>query len=148
MLKLAQHVSLMQSHLLWLLYSHGRGPINPGLKCMWTMPVLLVVDTFSKWAEIHMTSSSTSATTFELMRNSFASLGLPELIVSDNATTFTSEEFQTFLKKNGVKRVRTAPYHPSSNGLALKKQEGRSFGAKLACFLSNYRIKHNWYLSS
>jgi transposase InsO family protein len=36
------------------------------------------------------------------MRMTFAALGLPETIVSDNEAIFTSEEFSQFLKKNGV----------------------------------------------
>ena len=54
---------------------------------------LLMIDAHSKWLEVHTTSSTTSATTTELMRSSFAALGLPEVIVSDNALVFTSEEF-------------------------------------------------------
>ena len=65
-----------------------------------------------------MTTSSTSEATISLIRKSFASLGLPEVIVSDNAANFTSEEFEHFLRKNGVKHVKTPPYLPSSNGLA------------------------------
>ena len=79
---------------------------------------LLLIDAHSKWLEIHMTVSSTSAATISLLRRSFASLGLPEVIVSDNAANFTSEEFEQFLRKNGIKHVKTPPYHPSSNGLA------------------------------
>ena len=79
---------------------------------------LLLIDAHSKWLEVHMTTSSTSTTTISLLRKSFASLGLPEVIVSDNATNFTSEEFEQFFKKNGVKHVKTPPYHPASNGLA------------------------------
>jgi hypothetical protein len=56
---------------------------------------LLLIDAHSKWLEVHMTTSSTSATTIALMRKTFASLGLPEVIVSDNAANFTSRVSQT-----------------------------------------------------
>ena len=84
------------------------------------------------------------------MRSSFAALGLPEVIVSDNAATFTSDEFGQFLKRNGIRHVRTPPYHPASNGLVeravqtfkegLKKLTEGSLSTRLARFLFKYRI--------
>ena len=62
-----------------------------------------------------MTSSKTNNVTLELMRKSFITLGLPEVIVSDNATNFTSEEFVTFIRKNAIRHVNSPP---SFNGLA------------------------------
>ena len=38
-------------------------------------------------------------------------------LVLDNGPQFCSEEFATFLKANGVRHIRCAPYHPASNGL-------------------------------
>ena len=39
------------------------------------------------------------------------------MIFSDNGTSFTSEEFQTFCRKNGNLHSTSAPYHPATNGL-------------------------------
>ena len=49
--------------------------------------------------------------------STFASRGLPEIIVSGNASNYVSGEFKSFLQKNGVKHISSAPYHPASNGL-------------------------------
>ena len=97
-----------------------------------------------------MTSSSTSTTTISLLRKSFATLGLPDVIVSDNATNFTSEEFKIFLKKNGIKYLKTPPYHPASNGIAeravqtlksgIRKLKEGSLKTKVAYFLFTYRV--------
>ena len=54
---------------------------------------LLVTNSYLKWLQVHTTNISTSAVTIELLRKSFSYLGLPEVIVSDNTTTFTSTEF-------------------------------------------------------
>ena len=51
-------------------------------------------------------------------RQIFSMHGLPEIIVSDNGSNFTNKEFETFLKLNGLKHIRTAPHHPASNGRA------------------------------
>ena len=77
----------------------------------------------------------------------FATLGIPEVIVSDNGSAFTSQEFETLLKHNGIK---TAAYHPASNGLAkryvqivkdgLKKISGGTIESRVARLLSCYRV--------
>ena len=42
--------------------------------------------------EVHRTKSSTSLVTNEKMRSVFATIGLPEQVVTDNGTRLTSEE--------------------------------------------------------
>ncbi|CAB4004600.1 PREDICTED: uncharacterized protein K02A2.6-like, partial [Paramuricea clavata] len=79
----------------------------------------VIVDVHSKWREvIIMHSKTTTSKTVEALQTVFARNGLPKLLVSDNGPQFTAEEFQLFLKKNGVKHVTSAPYHPATNGLA------------------------------
>lgn len=94
-------------------------------------------------------SSITSSMTIEKLRSIFATHGLPAVIVSDNGSSLVSEEFKQFLRKNGVRHVTTAPYHPSSNGCAeravrvvkegLKKMGEGSLETKLSRFLFKYR---------
>ena len=55
-----------------------------------------LVDSHSKWAEVMEMSSATSTTTIKALRQSLATYGLPELIVSDNGPQFSSTEFQFF----------------------------------------------------
>ncbi len=79
---------------------------------------LVIVDSYSKWIDVVPVSASTSTATIGVLRAVFATHGLPEMLVSDNGTCFTSEEFGLFMTKNGIYHVKTAPFHPSSNGLA------------------------------
>ncbi|KAI5743861.1 hypothetical protein M8J77_022987 [Diaphorina citri] len=79
---------------------------------------LIVVDAFTKWPEIFKVKNMTSDTTIKLLRCTFARFGIPTTLVSDNATTFTSDSFKKFLKKNNVIHKTIAPYHPATNGQA------------------------------
>ena len=54
---------------------------------------LAVVNTDSKWIEVSIAPSATSNSTFEKLKHLSAKNGLPEIIVSDNGTAFTSTEF-------------------------------------------------------
>ena len=111
--------------------------------------LLVVVDAFSKWIDIFPVKSASSATTIDKLRMLFANHGIPESIVSDNGSPFTSAEMKEFLTTNGVRHITSSPYHPSSNGLAkrtiqtcksaLKKMSGNSVQIKLQRFLLNYR---------
>ena len=109
---------------------------------------LIVVDAHSKWIEAQIVPSTSSEATIKKLQEFFATHGYPEQIVSDNGTGFTSSEFQSFMKKHGILYTLTAPYHPSSNGMAersvqtvkqgLKKLTG-PIGSRLAEFLLRYR---------
>ena len=51
------------------------------------------------------------------------SVGLPEIVITENGPGFASEEFEVFLQNNDIKHILlSAPYHPSSNGLAERAE--------------------------
>ena len=111
---------------------------------------LLIIDAHSKWLDIHCVNSATSSVTKDKMRSTFASHGLPEIVVSDNGSNFVSSEFKSFLQK---KASSTLPQQLSTQvqmarvELAvqtfkqrMKKQGDGSVNTKLARFLLSYRI--------
>ena len=113
--------------------------------------ILGIVDSHSKWIEAQVVNAATLQATFEKLQLVFSTHGLPEVIVSDNGTSFTSEEFAGFIRSNGIRHLTSAPYHPASNGLAeravqilknaLKKDPGGvSLETQIACFLFHYQI--------
>ena len=79
---------------------------------------LIVVDAYSKWLEVAMMKEATSLATVNKLRQIFSTHGLPQVSVSDNGPAFVGEEFKNFMKRNGVKQLYSAPYHPASNGQA------------------------------
>lgn len=63
----------------------------------------ILVDAKSKWPEVRIEKESpTSPSTIRFLENIFSSHELPEILVSDNATIFKSEEFMKFCQKNGI----------------------------------------------
>lgn len=78
----------------------------------------ILVDSYSKWPEIFVVPDMTTETTIRCCRKIFSTHGSPEILVSDHGTQFTSNEFQQYLKVNGIRHKMGAPYHPATNGLA------------------------------
>ncbi|GFO23693.1 Pol polyprotein [Plakobranchus ocellatus] len=79
---------------------------------------LILIDTFSKWPEIIPMKLTTAEKTNDVLRQIFARHGLPKTLVSDNGPPFRSEEFESFLKTNGIRHVTSQPYQPATNGSA------------------------------
>ena len=110
---------------------------------------LVIIDSYSKWLEVAPVSSADTLQTVTVLRQVFSTHGIPEMIVSDNGTAFTSSEFEEFTKRNGIRHLKTTPYHPSTNGLAeravqvfkqaMRKATSGDLKTKLARFLLHYR---------
>ena len=112
---------------------------------------LVAVDAYSKWPEVKVLSTTTVSKTLNVLREWFATHGIPEHLVTDNGPQFVAEEFDVFTKHNGIKHTKSAPYHPASNGLAERfiksmKQslkasanDGRSLIQRLSSYLLTYR---------
>ena len=90
---------------------------------------LITVDAYSKWIDAQIVSNSTFYMTIEHLRTLFTTYGIPEVVVTDNGTPFTSIEFLDFTRKDGIHHVH---YHPSSNGLAERAVKTLTEGMKKA----------------
>lgn len=78
----------------------------------------ILVDAFTKWPEVRVCSSITADSTIRMCREMFSTFGVPSVLVSDHGVQFTSEQFQQFLRMNGIVHKMGAPYHPATNGQA------------------------------
>lgn len=79
---------------------------------------LLVIDTRTKWLDIHIMSETTAFQTIEKLSKTFAVIGLPNDLVSDNGPPYTSNEFVKFLQAIGIMLIKSSAYHHISNGIA------------------------------
>ena len=112
---------------------------------------LIVIDSYSKWLEVISVKHANSLSTIKALKHCFTTHGYPQVTISDNGSAFTSDEFELFLKNSGIKHIKSAPYHPSTNGCAeravrtfkttMKKlTDITSMSEKLQTFLFQYRI--------
>ena len=97
-----------------------------------------------------MTTTTASKTITELCKM-VAAYGLPKQVISDNSPQFTLNDFDEFMKKNGIQYLLTSPYHPKSNSEAeravqtfknsLKAREAKNgdLQTKLSWFLLYYQ---------
>ncbi|XP_060100365.1 uncharacterized protein K02A2.6-like, partial [Heteronotia binoei] len=114
---------------------------------------MIIVDAYTKWLEVIPVGSTSSAAAIRALRRVLSTHGIPDTIVSDNGTAFTSADFQAFLQRYLIRHIRSAPFHPATNGQAermvrtTKEALGRivqgDWDHRLAAFLFDNRITPN-----
>jgi transposase InsO family protein len=82
------------------------------------------VDEFSKWIEaVHVTNQDKFSKFSKFFESITCRYGVPNSIITNNGTNFTSGEFQEFTKKLGIQVKYASVAHPKSNG-QVEKQMG------------------------
>ena len=94
--------------------------------------------------EVHPTNVATSRATIEKPRATFAIHGIPTTLVSDNGSNFCSEEFEDFMRKNGIHHRITLhrterAVQTFKDGMKKMSEEG-SLETRISRFLFKYRI--------
>ncbi|XP_037954814.1 uncharacterized protein K02A2.6-like [Teleopsis dalmanni] len=124
---------------------------GPVFQSMW----LIVVDAFSQFPFVVQLKTITTIDTIAALSAVFSLEGLPETIVSDNGPQLTSDQSAEYCARNGISHVKTAPFHPASNGLAerfvrtfkssVQKNidDGLSIKLTLVKYLATYRAIPN-----
>ncbi|XP_026819318.1 uncharacterized protein K02A2.6-like [Rhopalosiphum maidis] len=87
------------------IYLDYLGPINNKMS-------LIIIDSYSKWPEVFEVDNAETFYTLEKLKETFARFSLPDTIVSDNDTPFTTIEFIKFCETNGIKHLTSHPFYP------------------------------------
>jgi len=80
--------------------------------------LLLMQDDFTRYLRVYPLREASTNSTLKCFQSLIAEEGLPDEILTDNGSHFTGRIFTDELKKLNISHIRTAPYSPSSNGMA------------------------------
>lgn len=78
--------------------------------------LLVVVDAFTKFVHVHPMRVATAKGVIQyLEKHVFLVFGVPDQLISDNGSQFTSAEYRSFLDKYRVRPFFVSRYHPQAN---------------------------------
>ena len=79
---------------------------------------LITTDCHSTFFEIDQLTDISAETVIQKLKKNFARHGIPEVLVTDSGTQFTSEMFKHFARKWGFDHVMSSPGNHRANGAA------------------------------
>jgi hypothetical protein len=78
--------------------------------------VLIAINKFTKWREFKPIASLTSAKAVEFIQDIIFRFGIPNSIITDLRSNFTSSEFFDFCEQKSIQIKYASMAHPSANG--------------------------------
>jgi hypothetical protein len=108
--------------------------------------ILVISDHFTKFVQFHAVKDTSAIETGRKLYKFICCYGIPERILSDQGTNFESDLLKYVWELLDIKKLRTSPYHPQTDGLSERNIE--SLIGMLRAF-SNTK-QNNWesYLES
>jgi transposase InsO family protein len=88
--------------------------------------LLVAVDKFSKWIEVVPVTNQEATIVVKFFESIVYRYGVPNNIITDNGTNFTSGEFQEFAKKLGIE-IKYASVWRTPSPTAKSKRPTGSF---------------------
>ena len=86
--------------------------------------ILVFQDHFTKHVLLYVTSNQTSKTIAKFMYQGYISIfGALARLLSDWGANFMSSSINEMCKILGMKKLRTMPYHPQTNGLVERSHQ-------------------------
>jgi transposase InsO family protein len=80
--------------------------------------ILVIVDAFTKFTIVRAVKSTATKHVLDILQDVTSYLGMPDRIITDHGTAFTSKDFEKYCKTNNVKHVLNAVRTPRANGHA------------------------------
>ena len=126
----------------WAFAVWGLDILGPFPRAPWGYWYLYVAtDKFTKWAELEAVRTIPASSAVKFVKGLVSRFGVPNRIITDNGSQFTSNLFKTYCTNLGTQICYASVAHPRSNGQAeranaevLRGLKTRTFNKKLeAC---------------
>ena len=79
--------------------------------------LLVLVDNFTRFVRLYPTKSTSVRYVLKFLEEFIDDFGLPERIISDRGSCFTSHAFEDFCQANGIKQTLTSTQRAQGNGM-------------------------------
>ena len=108
---------------------------------------LVISDYYTKWPEVvAVPDQKASTVAHALVQELIPRHGVPEILHSDQGKAFESEVIKELCSILGIKKVRTSPYHPQSDGLV--ERLNRTLLQMLSKYVSDSATDWDLWLNS
>lgn len=106
--------------------------------------LFVAVDAFTKFVNLHpMRVATTKGVVSFLEKNIFLLFGVPERVISDNGSQFTSHEYRAFLESYQVEATYVSRYHPQANAA---EAANKTIGAAIRAYVKDNHREWDKYI--
>jgi transposase InsO family protein len=106
--------------------------------------LLVAVDRFTKWIEAKPVTSADATAALNFIKDIVFRFGVPNSIVTDNGSNFTSREFKDYCEGLGIKLNFASVAHPQTNGQVEKANGLICNGIKKRLLSPLEKARHAW----
>jgi ribonuclease HI/transposase InsO family protein len=106
--------------------------------------LLIAIDKFSKWIEVRPLNSIRSEQAVAFFTNIIHRFGVPNSIITDNGTQFTSRKFLDFCEDHHIRVDWAAVAHPLTNGQVERANDMILQGLKLRIYNDLNKFGKRW----
>jgi transposase InsO family protein len=106
--------------------------------------ILVAIDKFTKWIEFKPIASLTSAKVVEFIQDIIFRFGVPNSIITDLESNFTSSEFFDFYEQKSIQIKYASVAHPRANGQVERANRMILEALKKKVFDKNEKFAGKW----
>ena len=104
----------------------------------------VAIDKFTKWPEVEAVRKVTAQSAVKFFKGLVCHFGVPNRIITDNGTQFTSHTFMQYIQDLGSKVCFASVAHPRSNGQTERENTEVLRGLRTTTFDKLHKSGRRW----